>query len=327
MLRKCAALLVFIAVHVTAALDQNMFPCHRDLCRRGEQYCVDDTQKCYHCADVVHLCNTTELSRDCDGYCYRVQLQTVTKLEADTSRHLAEMSTDLAKEQRRHVNMTQTVQQLTRDVSTLTTININFTAIVNKSKTLESKYEDTIQQKRQLETIVFSACAACGVLVLVVITLSGIICVTRAQIHRCSQSTTSGHLGSHEDEGHDDLPLLGTDSQRTHQHKTQCPTKVPCFTINGDVTVSRLEVQSPNIESVSNNTPPSVLQKRVDNKDCTVDMNVASIGGSYTDVVDKGKRERTPSILKNIQPTDEGLEGIKHYTLENNGTFFTDVPG
>ncbi|XP_046567403.1 uncharacterized protein LOC124275779 [Haliotis rubra] len=117
--------LLCVSAAFGAAFNPDYFRCHLDLCKRGEQYCVEERQRCYHCADLTHLCNTTELSRDCDSYCYRVQLQRVVELEANKSAELADRQADLQQEQQKNADLKQTVKQLEGNVSRLTTVNEN----------------------------------------------------------------------------------------------------------------------------------------------------------------------------------------------------------
>ncbi|XP_067661419.1 uncharacterized protein [Haliotis asinina] len=304
--------LLCVSAAFGAPLNQNYFRCHLDLCKRGEQYCVEERQRCYHCADSAHLCNTTELTRDCDSYCYRVQLQALVELEANKSAELADRQADLQYEQQKNADLKQTLKDLTSSISRLTNLNKNLNADVTKGENLKTEHKEVVKQLKQSRNNFFIVCTVTGTLGFIVILLAGALCCLycRDKGHsRLIDITQQGEIK--EAKGSDLVPLM--------DRSNNCPG----FTINGDFTVSRLEVQSPDktIDNDINSTPPPVYQSRIEAKEDIIDITVTDKND-----INQRENERTPSVLKNIQPTDS-YSGNKDPTDPLNQILITDNRG
>ncbi|XP_071088054.1 uncharacterized protein [Haliotis cracherodii] len=294
----------------STAVNLDYFRCHTDLCKRTEQYCVEEKQRCYHCADVAHLCNTTELSRDCDSYCYRVRLQNMMELEANRSEQLADTQIDLQQEQQRNNDLELTVSQLESNVSRLTKVKERLTVKVTETEKQKTEFKEVVKQLRQMNINFFIACTVGSVLMFTVILLAGALCCLYCREKRHSHSVRLSQSGECPgDSSSDHLPLLN--------RCTNLPTASPGLTINGDVRVSRLEVQSPDDKNIirdMNSTLPPAYQSRLEEKKNSTEITVQDPCEKYD--INKCETERTPSVLKNIQPTDS-YESIKDTDPKN----------
>ncbi|XP_046331296.2 uncharacterized protein LOC124114663 [Haliotis rufescens] len=176
MLTKATVLLAIITLVVGVAVDTDYFKCHRDLCRRGEQYCVEERQRCYHCADVAHLCNTSEISRECDSYCNRVTLEEMTKKKDKTFSEMTDVKTKLHSEQNTTTKMKMTITKLNTMLSQLNESRNALLVDNREYKRRQTELEDVVKQNERLSVILIGVCTASGVLGVVVIILTGILC-------------------------------------------------------------------------------------------------------------------------------------------------------
>ncbi|XP_071088067.1 uncharacterized protein [Haliotis cracherodii] len=176
MLTKATVLLAIITPVVGVAVDTDYFKCHRDLCRRGEQYCVEERQRCYHCADVAHLCNTSEISRECDSYCNRVTLEEMSKKKDRTFSEMTDVKTKLHSEQNTTTKMKMRITKLNTMLATLNESRNALLVDNREYKRRETEHEDVVKQNERLRVILIGVCTASGVLGVVVIILTGILC-------------------------------------------------------------------------------------------------------------------------------------------------------
>ncbi|XP_048243986.1 uncharacterized protein LOC124114665 isoform X2 [Haliotis rufescens] len=176
MLTKATVIWAIITLDVGAAVDTDYFKCHRDLCRRGEQYCVEERQRCYHCADVAHLCNTSEISRECDSYCNRVTLEEMTKKKDKTFSEMTDVKTKLHSEQNTTTKMKMRITKLNTMLSQLNESRNALLVDNREYKRRTTEHEDVVKQNERLRATLIGVCTASGVLGVVVIILTGILC-------------------------------------------------------------------------------------------------------------------------------------------------------
>ncbi|XP_067663641.1 uncharacterized protein [Haliotis asinina] len=186
MFTKDIVLWVIITLRVGVAVDTNYFKCYKDFCRRGEQYCVEERQRCYHCADVAHLCNTNELSRECDSYCNRIALEEMIR---EKDKALSEAKTELHSEQETSAKLNMKVTKLNTKLYQLKESGKSPVFFDSETKRGKSEHEDVVKQNEWLKASLIGVGSACGVLGLVVITLTGVLC------SRCSQKEDNPNDG------------------------------------------------------------------------------------------------------------------------------------